>query len=147
MPRQVGGFSWARRVVGVMGGQGSVWIILISHRSKIRIKTIGAKCMGGISLFVMNPESPQASNLRDPLPVFCKPRRRVYTQVCVFVCVHMCPGPRSDAVHLLTPALNFVHAPRLRHQTMTSLLLHSKQAAMKHAQKYGFLSGCVLIYP
>lgn len=71
MPRQVGGFSWARRVVGGMGGQWSVWIILISHRSKIRIKTIGAKCMGGISLFVMNPESPQASNLTDSLPVFC----------------------------------------------------------------------------
>lgn len=55
--------------------------------------------------------------------------------------------PKVQHSVFLNTCFEFCSPPRLRRQTTTPLLLHSKQAASRQTQKYGFLSGSVSIYP
>lgn len=85
---------------------------------------------------------PWAGNLRDYLPFFLQTKAScVYTCVPVFVCM-----PWYDAMYFSIPALSLSMPSRLRHQKMSSLLLHGKQRP-REPQKYGFLSGFASVCP
>lgn len=70
---------------------------------------------------------PWAGNLRDYLPFFLQTKAScVCTCVPVFVCM-----PWYDAIYFSIPALSLLMPSRLRHQKMSSLLLHGKQTATR----------------